>query len=136
MILGDQEEWTIYNETNLSHPFHIHVNPFQVLEVYDPNATTKLVKYDNPVWQDVINIPAGLKRQVLPNTTPPATKTVNALMLGPDNKASDPGYVKIRSRFVDFTGDYVLHCHILAHEDRGMMQLVRVIDKATPLKHH
>lgn len=137
MILGDQEEWTIWNYTNLSHPFHIHVNPFQVLEVFDPNIDpVNPVKYPNPPWFDVINVPAGLKRQVLPNTVPPSTKTVNALMLGPDNKAIKPGYVKIRSRFVDFTGTYVLHCHILAHEDRGMMQLVRVIDKATPLKHH
>lgn len=137
MILGDQEEWTIWNLTSLSHPFHIHVNPFQVLEVFDPNVDpVNPVKYPNPVWQDCINVPAGLKRPVLPVTVPPATKTVNALMLGPDNKASTPGYVKIRSKFVDFTGNYVLHCHILAHEDRGMMQLVRVIDGKTPLKHH
>jgi len=27
----------------------------------------------------------------------------------------------MRSRFVDYTGQYVMHCHILAHEDRGMM---------------
>ena len=38
-----------------------------------------------------------------------------------------PGKVTIRHQFVDFTGTYVLHCHILAHEDRGMMQLVRVV---------
>jgi FtsP/CotA-like multicopper oxidase with cupredoxin domain len=36
--------------------------------------------------------------------------------------------VKIRSRFVDFPGTFVLHCHILDHEDRGMMQEVRVLD--------
>jgi hypothetical protein len=35
--------------------------------------------------------------------------------------------VRIRQTFVDFTGTFVLHCHILAHEDRGMMQLVRVV---------
>src|SRR5438309_8783361 len=42
------------------------------------------------------------------------------------NKAKDPGYFKMRTRFVDFTGLYVQHCHILAHEDRGMMQLLQV----------
>ena len=42
-----------------------------------------------------------------------------------DNVALPPGgYVKILSRFLDFTGAYVLHCHILGHEDRGMMQMV------------
>ena len=43
-----------------------------------------------------------------------------------------PGYFKIRSRFADFTGQYVIHFHILAHEDRGMIQLVKVIPEASP----
>jgi hypothetical protein len=38
------------------------------------------------------------------------------------------GSVKIRHKFADFKGVYVMHCHILAHEDRGMMRLVRVDD--------
>jgi hypothetical protein len=37
-----------------------------------------------------------------------------------------PGFFRMHSRFADFTGQYVLHCHILAHEDRGMMELVEV----------
>ena len=37
------------------------------------------------------------------------------------------------TRFVDFTGMYVLHCHILGHEDRGMMQLVQVISNSTTM---
>jgi len=37
---------------------------------------------------------------------------------------------------VDFPGSYVLHCHMLAHEDRGMMQLVRLIPAETTTKHH
>ena len=46
-----------------------------------------------------------------------------------------PGYFKMRSRFVDFTGTYVLHCHILIHEDRGMMQLVEVVTDKPPYVH-
>jgi FtsP/CotA-like multicopper oxidase with cupredoxin domain len=46
-----------------------------------------------------------------------------------------PGYFKMRSRFVDFTGSYVLHCHILIHEDRGMMQLVGVVTDKPPYVH-
>ena len=38
------------------------------------------------------------------------------------------GSVTVRSRFEDFTGLFVLHCHILNHEDIGMMQLVEVYD--------
>lgn len=36
------------------------------------------------------------------------------------------GSVTFRSRFLDFTGEFVLHCHILDHEDLGMMQNVEV----------
>ena len=36
------------------------------------------------------------------------------------------GEIVIRMRFVDFTGEYVYHRHILAHEDRGMMGTVVV----------
>ena len=30
------------------------------------------------------------------------------------------------SRFTDFTGEFVFHCHILVHEDPGMMAIVEV----------
>ena len=46
-----------------------------------------------------------------------------------------PGYFKMRSRFVDFTGQYVIHCHILAHEDRGMMTVVEVVPFTTAYSH-
>ena len=35
--------------------------------------------------------------------------------------------ITIRSRFLDFTGKYVYHCHILDHEDMGMMGIVEVV---------
>ncbi len=43
------------------------------------------------------------------------------------------GHVVLRQRFPDFTGLFVLHCHILVHEDIGMMQLVNVVPKGTPI---
>lgn len=39
---------------------------------------------------------------------------------------SAPTSITFRSRFIDFTGPYVMHCHMLAHEDLGMMQGVTV----------
>jgi FtsP/CotA-like multicopper oxidase with cupredoxin domain len=36
--------------------------------------------------------------------------------------------VTLRSRFEDFTGRLVLHCHIFNHEDIGMMQVVEIYD--------
>jgi FtsP/CotA-like multicopper oxidase with cupredoxin domain len=38
------------------------------------------------------------------------------------------GSVTFRSRFLDFTGKYVLHCHMMNHEELGMMQVVEVSD--------
>ncbi len=35
--------------------------------------------------------------------------------------------VTIRQRFTDFTGRFVFHCHVLVHEDHGMMAAVEVV---------
>jgi FtsP/CotA-like multicopper oxidase with cupredoxin domain len=108
-------DWTLQNTSkapNQVHPFHIHINPFQILEIkytdaYGNPATYTPPPGGSPIWADVVAIPVN-------------------------------GSVKIRQAFNDFTGTYVLHCHILAHEDRGMMQLVRTIpenaDPATACK--
>jgi FtsP/CotA-like multicopper oxidase with cupredoxin domain len=108
MQLGETEEWTLYNDNpkGAAHPFHIHVNPFQVVEIKDPNQNGgDPVKLPRPwVWWDNFAIPPG-------------------------------GYVKMLTRFVDYTGMYVLHCHILGHEDRGMMQLVQVVSSTTKMEH-
>src|ERR1700688_4243067 len=36
------------------------------------------------------------------------------------------GRVVFRSRFLDFTGVYMVHCHMMNHEEMGMMQTVEV----------
>lgn len=36
---------------------------------------------------------------------------------------------KIWTRYSDFVGKFVLHCHILDHEDQGMMQLVNIVQE-------
>lgn len=87
--VGDVEEWTVSNLTEIAHPFHIHVNAFQIVDAQG-----------NPQeWHDTIMVPPF-------------------------------GKVKFRTRFERFDGEFVLHCHILTHEDSGMMQLVRVKPKA------
>jgi FtsP/CotA-like multicopper oxidase with cupredoxin domain len=109
MPLGSTQDWILENQTTITHPFHIHINPFQIIKIDVPKSDGTYDTYapkDNFVWQDVVPIPAGI---VLANGT------------------FIPGRVTIRQQFVDFTGTFVLHCHILAHEDRGMMQLVRVV---------
>lgn len=44
---GDVEEWTIRNESRGYHPFHIHINEFQVVEEDG-------VRIDEPIWHDVL----------------------------------------------------------------------------------
>jgi spore coat protein A len=40
----------------------------------------------------------------------------------------DPGEsVEVAARFTDFTGDFMIHCHMLDHEDDGMMATFRVV---------
>ena len=39
------------------------------------------------------------------------------------------GEIVIRTRFLDYPGRFVYHCHVLPHEDRGMMGVVEVIEK-------
>ena len=40
------------------------------------------------------------------------------------------GSMVFRSRFLDYTGVFMLHCHMMNHEDMGMMQVVEVFDDA------
>lgn len=120
MPLDGLQDWVLENWTALAHPFHIHINPFQVIRIETPTGRDTYNVYTPPgnfVWQDVIAIPPA-KFTTYPSG--PAGQITNVT----------PGRVRIRHTFVDFTGTYVLHCHILAHEDRGMMQLVRVVPAA------
>lgn len=90
--LGATEEWVVRNTSGEWHPFHIHVNDFQVITIDG--------KPQSPHYKDTIPIPPR-------------------------------GEVVIRTRFLDFTGKFVYHCHILAHEDAGMMAVVEVVDHAS-----
>jgi FtsP/CotA-like multicopper oxidase with cupredoxin domain len=177
VMLNTAEEWTIANSTAstspgiIDHPFHIHVNPFQITEVFDPNEhltdpktgqligvlvngkTQPVPKYvldksqvtdparqcvldvNDPdtwkpchpgapqpglIWWDVFAIPSGRTEGSKANTS---------------GSVTIPGYFRMRSRFVDYPGFYVLHCHILVHEDRGMMFTVEVL-KPQPIPVH
>jgi FtsP/CotA-like multicopper oxidase with cupredoxin domain/peroxiredoxin len=89
--LDTAEEWALSSAQD-THPFHIHVNPFEVIE--------KNGLHTRRYWKDTI---------VVTQRNPPW----------------NPLY--IRMRFEHFTGDTVLHCHNLVHEDRGMMMKVQIV---------
>jgi FtsP/CotA-like multicopper oxidase with cupredoxin domain len=118
MLLDTAEEWTISNSTSgIFHPFHIHINPFQITEIFDPTTMNVPLRIPPPwIWWDTFGLP--------PAAVPPG------------ESAPKNGYIKMLTRFVDFPGSFVDHCHILAHEDRGMMQLIEVVPNTTVLSHH
>ncbi|HYJ79715.1 MAG TPA: multicopper oxidase family protein [Longimicrobiaceae bacterium] len=128
MVLGATQTWKILNNSQqkINHPFHIHINPFQVDSVIYPNGTADpfaaLYAQLNaasanqaPIWLDVLPLP----QPVVDGT----------------GRVSSPAYVVITQRYDPFvacpdcglpTGQYVMHCHILGHEERGMMQVLQL----------
>jgi FtsP/CotA-like multicopper oxidase with cupredoxin domain len=103
VALDAVEEWTIVNMNNIRHPFHIHVNPCWVVAV-----NGKPLPESQRYWADTLPLPFS--------NAPPDQ--------GPGVAMSS---VTFRSRFIHFTGPYVMHCHMLVHEDMGMMQGVTVV---------
>ena len=90
--LGAVEEWTIRNtHAHDDHIFHIHTNPFQVVEIGGQRQA-------DPVWRDTAVVP----------------------------RIAKGGSMVMRSRFLDYTGVFMLHCHMMNHEEMGMMQAVEV----------
>ena len=102
------EEWIIANSTGPgttaigeSHPFHIHVNDFTIIErgTWDP-------------------VQAQITSRI-PVRAPASMDTVSV----------DPGhYIKFRTKFADYVGRTVYHCHLLFHEDHGMMGIFDILD--------
>jgi FtsP/CotA-like multicopper oxidase with cupredoxin domain len=162
VLLNTAEEWKIMNATNtatgpanIDHPFHIHINPFQVTEVFDPNETVTDPSTNKPVNKYVFSqSDKTLATQCLldpnnPESWRPCTTTSQPYEIWWDvfpipsgrqisvygRNVIVPGYFKMRSRFVDYPGLFVIHCHILAHEDRGMMMVVEVRPRALPYAH-
>jgi len=183
IVLNQVEEWTVVNNTygrsatptaparaGISHPFHIHINPFQVVEVFSPSSTVNndgvtpvyLMKvpgqpvptpgpaqcvidpFDPETWHPCPNILKDLTPPTIWWDVFPIPSGVRAVDKGGNpiidpktgKQALVPGHYKSRSRFVDYAGYYVLHCHILAHEDRGMMTVVYVTPLQPPFSHH
>jgi FtsP/CotA-like multicopper oxidase with cupredoxin domain len=97
LILGAAQTWKL-SSLNGSHPFHIHVNPFEIVAIRNYTGRANDPQYDNLIgtWKDTLMV--------------------------------IPGYeIEVRTRYERYIGEFVLHCHILDHEDQGMMQNVQVV---------
>lgn len=69
MQSGAVEEWTIINNSSDFHPFHIHVNEFQAIE---KNG----VKFDPPIWWDVMLLDTMSTYKIRHRIGPSSGKTV------------------------------------------------------------
>lgn len=106
---GAVEKWIVRNISQESHDFHIHQIHFQVLsqDNFEINGAHQapgingqfLDMIDIPFWNNVAN---------------------------PD-PAQAPAVVLLMDFRGAVVGDFVYHCHILNHEDMGMMAIIRVI---------
>ena len=123
LMLGGADEWTLKSDF-VSHPFHIHVNPFQIVKIIAPDGKTDV---SAPGAVDNFGKDANGNPVIDPQY--PGLKGVWKDTLFVKNLASGPAgqyTIVIRSRYERYIGDFVLHCHILDHEDQGMMQNIRI----------
>jgi FtsP/CotA-like multicopper oxidase with cupredoxin domain len=94
---GEVEDWIIENRSTELHAFHIHQIHFLLLDWSG-------VPVDEPFLRDTVNVPYFNGR----------TLQYPSVRLRMDFR--DP----------DSVGTFLYHCHLLEHEDGGMMGLVRV----------
>ena len=117
---GRVELWEIYNTTADVHPIHLHLTQFQVLERQTLDLTASTT--DATAW--------------------PVAQVAAQSLFGPD--ANEMGWkdtvrvnpnqvTRLLVRFDDandqchtYSGNFVWHCHILEHEDMGMMRPLKI----------
>jgi spore coat protein A, manganese oxidase len=114
--LGAVEVWEFVNVTPDTHPMHVHLVQFQVM---------------SRTWLDVQPNPS----RVSPTLPEPmdAVAYQNAAPVEDwekgwkDTVQCHPGQsTRVLMKFDGYPGDYLFHCHILEHEDMGMMYRVKV----------
>jgi spore coat protein A, manganese oxidase len=108
-VLGSTEIWTLINPTNDTHPIHLHLVRFQILDRQS---------YEPWLFQT--------KRQ-LHFLGPPQPPDPGEAGWKDTVRAHSRMVTRIIVPFTGFTGRYVWHCHILEHEDNEMMRPYEVI---------
>ena len=96
---GAVEEWTVENRSPEMHAFHMHQIHFKLKQVNGvPVSGADAQLYDD------YDIPGWTGKGAYPSIK-----------------------VKMDFRSPTIVGDFVYHCHILQHEDQGMMAVIRVL---------
>ena len=124
--LGEQEVWELVNKTGELHNFHLHQSKFRLARPSDAGAPRDMVAVQDPT---------GLIAQYEPEAqgaVPTANVDVwhDVFPVPPSDGRGHDGRVFVTIPFYarQQLGDFVYHCHILEHEDGGMMAVVQVYD--------
>jgi len=111
------DDWVLTSQGE-PHIFHIHVNPFQVMDVLYAKPGEKPKSIYGPNGECLV--PAdelGLQNQYC----------------GMWHEFKDTLFVQndyqvlVRTHYDRYIGEFVIHCHILDHEDGGMMTNIRIV---------
>lgn len=118
--LGESEVWSLINLTQDTHPIHIHLVEFVVVERrafksggVDQYKTDRSQGALKPLsfYLEADPMPIPLEEQGPKDTALARINTVT----------------RVAMRWAGFPGDYVFHCHVLNHEDNDMMRPMRVL---------
>ena len=119
--IGTTDDWTLTAEVE-PHIFHIHVNPFEIMDVTytdpkDPHA--KPVSIYDGKGECVNRVKDSLNIE---------NQYCGLWHTFKDTIFVQPNYqVHIRTQYVRYIGEFVIHCHILDHEDGGMMTNIQIV---------
>jgi spore coat protein A len=115
--LGTTEVWRYINTTGDTHPMHVHDVMSRIVARVPFNVTA--------YWRDSIN---GTLKDLPTYFTGPAQMARLNENGWKDTVQCPPGFVtEIAMTFSDYVGTYVLHCHILSHEEHDMMRPFEVM---------
>ncbi|WP_049628008.1 outer spore coat copper-dependent laccase CotA [Bacillus sp. JFL15] len=109
--LGTTEIWSIINPMGGTHPIHLHLVSFQILD-RRPFDLERYNKFGDIVYTGPAVPP------------PPSEKGWKDTV-----QAHSGEVIRIAATFAPYSGRYVWHCHILEHEDYDMMRPMDVTDK-------
>jgi FtsP/CotA-like multicopper oxidase with cupredoxin domain len=110
---GSWEQWSFLNLSGLPHPMHIHLARFQ--------AITR-DRYDASTFDPAIGGSTAPIRFVEAATLDPNETGWKDVIRVTEGGAGGGELVSVLGRFDGASGRFVYHCHILEHEDEGMMR--------------
>jgi FtsP/CotA-like multicopper oxidase with cupredoxin domain len=126
---GTVEKWIIQNRAQEDHEFHQHQVHFLVLEQdnFEANGSVQAPAIDGQ-WLDMVEVPFCNGPAPIVTKANPQGNNPPACVNAQGNPVIPYPQVQV---LVDFrgmdVGDFVFHCHILGHEDLGMMAIERVL---------